>query len=293
LRKDETLKHLHWASTRRTQADTLMAFAIDHRLQFEELAQRKGAPKEQIGHFKLLAVEAVARVAGGRNGYGMLLDETYGREAMFEAAKHNLWLGRPVERPGSRPLQFEHGQDVGSLLIEWPITHTVKCLTFFHPDDESSLKHEQTLKLRTLYEAARRLQRELLIEIIAGKHGPLNDNTVALVLEELYRAGIKPDWWKLEPQETSVAWRNIEKIIEQHDPWCRGIVLLGLDAPAKKLEEAFVVAESARMVRGFAIGRTVFGHAARTWFSGDMNDEDAISDMAEKFGQLASNWRRG
>jgi 5-dehydro-2-deoxygluconokinase len=292
LRKDETLNHLHWASTRREQPDTLMALAIDHRLQFEELAQKTGARLEQIGRFKLLAVEAAAQVAQGRQGFGMLLDETYGREAMFAAARHNFWLGRPVEQPGSRPLQFEQGQDVGSRLIEWPVTHTVKCLAFFHPDDEAGLKNEQTLKLRALYEAARRMSRELLIEIIAGKHGPLKDDTVALALDELYRAGIKPDWWKLEAQKTSIGWTNIEKTIGQHDPWCRGIVLLGLDAPAKELEEAFAVAESASMVKGFAIGRTVFGHAARAWFSGDMSDENAISDMAQRFGELASSWER-
>jgi 5-dehydro-2-deoxygluconokinase len=292
LRKDETLNHLHWASTRRPQSATLIALAIDHRLQFEQLAEKTGATPEKIGRFKLLAVEAAAQVAGGREGFGMLLDETYGRDAMFAAAKRNFWLGRPVERPGSRPLQFEEGQDVGSRLIEWPVGHTVKCLAFFHPDDQAGLKQEQTLKLRTLYEAARRTQRELLIEIIAGKHGPMREDTVASVLDALYRAGIRPDWWKLEPQKTSIAWGNIEKTIGKHDPWCRGIVLLGLDAPAKELEEAFAVAESAGVVKGFAIGRTVFGHAAREWFSGGMSDGDAISDMAQRFGRLASSWQR-
>ena len=76
------------------------------------------------------------QVAGGRPGFGMLLDGTYGREALFDAAKHPLWIGRPVEEPGSRPLRFEGGADIGSRLIEWPVTHTVKCLAFYHPDDD-------------------------------------------------------------------------------------------------------------------------------------------------------------
>ena len=37
-----------------------------------------------------------------------------GREALFDAARHPLWIGRPVEMPGSRPLRFECGADVGS-----------------------------------------------------------------------------------------------------------------------------------------------------------------------------------
>ncbi len=35
LRKDETLNHIHWATTRRPQPETLMALAIDHRVQLE------------------------------------------------------------------------------------------------------------------------------------------------------------------------------------------------------------------------------------------------------------------
>ncbi len=177
LRKDATLNHIHWATTRRPQPESLMALAVDHRVQLEAMADRAGVPRERINPFKVLAVEAAAKVAGGRPGYGMLLDETYGREALFAAARQPFWLGRPVEQPGSRPLRFEFDQDIGGRLAEWPVTHTVKCLAFFHPDDDAALKAEQTEKLLTLYEAARRNGLELLVEIIAGKNGPVDDAT--------------------------------------------------------------------------------------------------------------------
>ena len=60
-------------------------------------------------------------MADGRPGFGMLLDGTYGREALFDAAKLPLWIGRPVEEPGSRPLRFEGSADIGSRLVEWPV----------------------------------------------------------------------------------------------------------------------------------------------------------------------------
>ena len=75
----------------------LMALAIDHRAQLEEIADDAGAPRERIGAFKLLAVEAAAQVADGRPGYGMLLDDNYGREALFAAAGIRL-LDRPAGR---------------------------------------------------------------------------------------------------------------------------------------------------------------------------------------------------
>ncbi|MBV8663816.1 MAG: 5-dehydro-2-deoxygluconokinase, partial [Hyphomicrobiales bacterium] len=128
LREDEALNHIHWATTRRPQPPGLMALAIDHRAQLEKIADRAGAPRERIPHFKRLAVDAAARVAAGRPGYGMLLDGRYGREALFRAADHDFWIGRPVEEPGSRPLEFEGRGSLGAKLAEWPVTHTVKCL---------------------------------------------------------------------------------------------------------------------------------------------------------------------
>ena len=57
---------------------------------------------------------------------------------------------------------------------------------------------------------SRKVGRELLVEIIAGKHGTLDDHTIERALTELYDLGIRPDWWKLEPQASMAAWRNIE-----------------------------------------------------------------------------------
>ncbi|TGQ88861.1 5-dehydro-2-deoxygluconokinase [Mesorhizobium sp. M8A.F.Ca.ET.208.01.1.1] len=291
LRKDEAINHIHWATTRRRDIPSLMALACDHRVQLEDVAAKTGADPARIRDFKVLAVKAAAKVAAGRDGYGMLIDEKHGREAMFEFARHPFaWLGRPVELPGSRPLRFEFSQDIGSQLTEWPVDHCIKCLCFYHPDDPAELKEEQQQKLRALFEAARKVGRELLIEIIAGKHGKLDDTTIPRALEELYALGIKPDWWKLEPQASSGAWAKIEAVILEHDPWCRGIVLLGLEAPQDELEAAFAATAKAPIVKGFAVGRTIFVHAAEQWLAGKMSDDEAVADMALRFEQLTEAW---
>src|SRR5690606_26599847 len=150
-----------------------------------------------------------------------------------------LWIGRPVELPGSRPLRFEFSEDIGSRLVEWPVDHCIKALCFYHPDDPEELREAQRERLKGLHDAARSVGRELLIEIIAGKSGPVDDMTVPRVLEALYAVGIRPDWWKLEPQAGASAWARIDEVIAAHDPYCRGVVLLGLDAPAEELTAAF------------------------------------------------------
>ncbi|GEO15408.1 bifunctional 5-dehydro-2-deoxygluconokinase/5-dehydro-2-deoxyphosphogluconate aldolase [Microvirga aerophila] len=292
LRFDQDINHIHWATTRRPEAEMLMALAIDHRVQLEAMAREAGASSGLIPAFKVLAVQAAARVANGRPGFGMLLDGTYGREALFRAADHPFWIGRPVELPGSRPLDFENGGSLGGQLIEWPVGHTIKCLCFYHPDDPQELKERQERELLRLHDAARRIGRELLVEIIAGKNGPLTPSTVPTVLQRLYDLGIKPDWWKLEPQRDSAAWHAIGEVITTNDPYCRGIVLLGLEAPESELEAAFAAAAREPQVKGFAVGRTIFNDAARRWLKGEITDEAAVSDMAARFQRLVDAWQR-
>jgi 5-dehydro-2-deoxygluconokinase len=290
LRKDADLNHIHWATTRRGSWPRLLAFAIDHRKQLEDMADGLKVSRNRIAPFKRLAMQAIARVADGKPGFGTLLDDTYGREAMFDAARLGLWVGRPLEQPGSRPLQFEFTQDVGARLVDWPVDHCIKCLAFYHPDDPEDLKKAQQEKYQTLYEAARKIGRELLIEIIASRHGPMDGHTTARAMAELYALGIKPDWWKLESQPDPRAWDEIGKVIDGNDPHCRGIVLLGLEAPEDELAKEFKAVAGKRHVKGFAVGRTIFNDAAKGWLGGTLSDSAAINMLAERFGNLVRLW---
>ena len=291
LRKDEAINHVHWATTRRKALPSLMILAIDHRRQFNELAQRHSAGADKISAFKILAVKAAARVAAGRPGFGVLIDGTLGREALFEAARFSFdWIGRPIEQQGSRPLRFEHGSDAGSELIEWPVNHCVKVLCHYHPSDPLDLKRKQQAKLCTLFEASRKVGRELLIEIVSGGSHAREEDTVARVLDELYDAGVKPDWWKLEAQPSTTSWTLIEAVIAEKDPWCRGVLMLGQEASIEHIESALASAASVPMVKGFAIGRAIFREAAEGWFAGQLTDEAATRMIADRFDRLSQKW---
>jgi len=43
-------------------------------------------------------------------------------------------------------------------------------------------------------------------------------------------------------------------------------------------------------VKGFAVGRTVFGDAARTWTKGETKDAEAVAEMAKRFTRLCGMW---
>ncbi len=291
LRYDTELNHIHHATTRRIIGNELMAFAIDHRVQLEDVVDRLGVRRDKIPAFKTLAVIAAARVAQRRQGYGMLLDTTYGREALFKAEGEALWLGRPVEKPGSIPLSFDGLRDLGPAINEWPVNQTVKCLAFYHPDDAAELRLAQDEKLLQLMEAARQVGLETMIEIIAGRNGPLRSDTVATVVDHLYGLGIRPDWWKLEPQADQAAWKAIGDVIEARDALCRGIVVLGLERPDDELSAAFEAARATPWVKGFAIGRSIFGSVAEEWFAGKIDDATAIDQMAARYAHFCSLWK--
>src|SRR5207302_553676 len=196
LREDSRLNHLHWATTRRDIPKTLRVLAMEGRSELRQLALRRSIPVERLARLDALAVDAVARVAAGRGGFGVLLDGTHGATALRDAERAKLWLAQPVERPASRPLEFE-AASLAAHLEPWPAALTVKCLCLYHPDDRAELRAAQERNLLRLAAACRALQRELLLEIAAGGHGELEESTTARVLSRLYELGIRPDWWAL------------------------------------------------------------------------------------------------
>jgi 5-dehydro-2-deoxygluconokinase len=293
LRKDASLEQIHWSTTRTRAWPQLLAMAFDHRAQLEEMADAAGVTREHVPYFKKLCLQAARRAAGGRPDFGILLDGRLGRDALDDATGDGIWIGRPIELPGSMPLRFEGGADVGCTLREWPAAHCVKCLVFYHPDDPEALREAQEAQLLRLFDAARRTSHELLLEVIPSRsQAAVDDATLARALERFYGLGVFPDWWKLPDQGCQGAWDALAATIERHDPHCRGVLLLGLDAPPAALEASFALAARQAVCKGFAIGRTIFGAPAREWMRGEIDDEAAVLRMAETYAGLIAAWER-
>ncbi len=288
LRKDQRLEQIHWATNRHNDWSTMRVFAFDHRMQLEAM---EGATVEKIGAFKQLCLQAALQVAGGKPGHGILCDGRLGRSALYKAAGTGLWIGRPVEWPGSRPLTLEPeiGPDFGGL-SEWPLEHVVKVLCFYHPDDTAEMKAEQEATVLRLFHACRRNRLEMLLEIIPSKVAPVNDETSATIIQRFYDLGVYPDWWKLEPFTSNAAWTKACDAITRNDPHVRGIVVLGLDAPMDQLADSLALAAGHDLVKGFAVGRTIFAEAARQWLAGTMSDAAAVADMVAKYENLCRVW---
>ncbi|WP_343563742.1 bifunctional 5-dehydro-2-deoxygluconokinase/5-dehydro-2-deoxyphosphogluconate aldolase [Kiloniella sp. b19] len=290
VRHDGELEQLHWSTTRTGEWPNMKVFAFDHRSQLEDIADAAGAPHQRIGDFKKLCLEAALDVSKGEDGFGLLCDNRLGEDALHAAAGQGLWIGRPVEDPGTRPLKLEIGDDYGSALSDWPLEHVVKVLCFYHPDDPEDMRLRQEETVCRLARAARANRLEFLLEVIPSKVAECDDETTARIIRRFYDLGVYPDWWKLEPMKTTAAWAKSCEAVQQNDPHCRGIVVLGLDAPSAELQASFRLAADFPLVKGFAIGRTIFGDVAREWFAGQIDDATAVRQMADKYSELCQVW---
>ena len=290
---DPHLRRLHRVTTPRRQWKDLHVFAFDHRTQFFELAREVGAPEERIRSLKLLLVSAVVeaeRTLGLEGQVGALIDDAYGDDALLAATGRGWWLGRPVELAGSMPLAFEGGRSIGSRLVSWPREQVVKCLVRFHPDEPAEDRLEQETQLLALSDAVQQSGHELLLEVVPPRKWPVDADTVLRALRRIYNLGIHPEWWKLAPMSRET-WQRLDALLAERDPFCRGVVILGLKASVEQLAVAFRDAAGARTCRGFVVGRTIWQAPARAWLAGEIDDGALVSRVLANLAALARAWR--
>jgi 5-dehydro-2-deoxygluconokinase len=290
--RDATLTRLHRVTAPRPPHDEVFAFAFDHRNPLFALAQQVGAGEERLPKLKRLFVEAVTESAAARGlgtKAGLLCDDRYGQDALNAATGRGWWIGRPVELPGSNPVVFDHGRSVGTTLLSWPAEHVAKCLVFYHPDDAIDTRLENEAQMQSLYDAVQASGHELMLEIIPPKALPREPDTVLRAVKRIYNLGIYPEWWKLEPMSAG-QWREMDALIAERDPYCRGVVLLGQSAPVATLAQGFRDASASRTCRGFAVGRTIFHDPARAWLAGEIDDAALKQRTRATYEALIDAW---
>lgn len=288
LDENDALNRLHHSTTGRRELNEILAFAFDHRSQLANLE----TPEKSIENFKFLCAEVVrkARTAFPDQGLGLLCDDRYGGNVLHTFSDSSLWIGRPIEEPGSRPLEFACGSDISRTLKKWPAHHCVKCLCFYHPDDVPDMKGVQQNALANLYKATRSENLELLLEVIPPKSMPDAPHILPTILAEIYDIGVFPEWWKLPPPASPAIWDEISKVVRANDPYCRGVVILGQGASQADLEASIRTAANHVLCKGFAVGRTIFMDVATQWMSGDLDGETAVSRMMQRYSRLIEIW---
>lgn len=291
---DKRLNYLHRVTTERQPKvwEDLCILAFDHRKQLYTMAREENADPARIPLLKQLLVKAteVGSSHIGQSQVGVLIDDTYGQDALNSVTGRDWWIGRPVELPSSRVIELEGGHNISAKLSTWPKEHIVKCLVFYHPDDQPQLRLAQERQVIELYKACQATGHELLLEIIPPKHMPEHEQMFINSMKRFYNLEVFPDWWKLPPQ-TPDGWQHITQLIQTRAPHCRGVVMLGLDAPAEVLKQGFLNSAGFDICKGFAVGRTIFSQPSRLWLRNEIDDQALIDSVVENYLQLVSYWK--
>jgi len=293
--QDKVLNHLHRISSRSGSRSEIFGFAFDHRKQLYDLAIECGEDPDRIVKLKKLFLNSIEDTIKksniNENNVGVLIDDTYGEDALQSIAEKTWWIGRPVELPGSCPLEFEGGGLIGSKLQSWPLKHVVKCLLFYHPNDPIELKLTQEQRLKELYSACVQSGHQLLLEVIPPAEYGEDDTNISQTLKRFYHLGIKPDWWKL-PALQDKSWKLASDIILEHDPHCQGVLLLGLSASMEAVKESFVYASKYEICKGFTVGRTIFYESAKEWMQNKISDQELVDSVASNYIELIKSWKK-
>ncbi|MDC0470283.1 5-dehydro-2-deoxygluconokinase [Candidatus Pseudothioglobus singularis] len=292
---DITLNHLHRVSFRSKEEQEIFGFAFDHRKQLADLAEMYGEGLSKITELKKLFIRSVENTIEKLNipekNIGVLIDDTYGEDTLNSIAEKAWWIGRPVELPGSRPLKFEGQQSIGSKLQSWPLSHVVKCLFYYHPDDSGELKTKQEQKVKELYFACIQSGHQLLLEVIPPSEYEMDEEIIPTVLKRFYDLEIKPDWWKL-PALKDKSWVQVSDVINSYDPHCQGVLLLGLSAPIDTVRESFSVAAKYNICKGFTVGRTIFYEPAKLWMQHKISDQELVDSVSTNYNELIQSWKK-
>ncbi len=287
---DNHLNHLHRVTSRKRNWQELFLLAFDHRSQLVEMAIEANTSLNRIEELKKHILKAFiesSQVANIKGKSGVFIDQTYGQSVLNELTGQDFWIARPVELPGSRPLRLEHG-NIGSQLISWPKEQVVKCLVFYSPDDTYALRIEQEDQIKEVYDACLKSGHEMLLELIVNnvEH---SINPYVRSIQRIYNIGIRPDWWKIPPLSIS-EWNEIDVIIDNRDPYCRGIVILGLGATKEKLHNGFKRTSASKYVKGFAVGRTIFSEPSKMWLQNQIDDNVLIKKIKENYIEIIQLW---
>ena len=275
----------------RSGDSTLLVLAFDHRAQFEEEADAAGVAHDEIARLKQWIFEGFERVAERSSGTAcaLLVDPIYGAPLLAEATAQGRRVGAPIERAGSTPTEWIAGGAVYPQILARPARWFVKALFRMHPDDAGHLRSAQRERIAELQSACDALGRDLMIEIVEPQGARFVEGDLPRLVADLSADGIEPLWWKVPPLSTG-DWSAIESVLDDAGSDAR-VIMLGGGKPFGMLSEDFRIAAGFPRAAGFAVGRSVFGDAAKAFFARTAGRDEIVEQVAERYGMLVEQWQ--
>jgi myo-inositol catabolism protein IolC len=252
---------------------------------------------------------ALPAVTYGRAG--VLVDERYGQDVIDAVKRGGLSrpvvLAVPVEASGHDWFTLEWGdQWLGH--VETIRPDYAKVLVRDNPDFDPAEREQQFGRLAQVSSGLHGIGVPLLYELLvpatsaqldqAGQDAAAYDRDirpglVVRVIADNQAHGIEPTLWKVEGLETVEA---AQQVAEQAKAGGRttDLIVLGRDAPADRLDHWLEVASQVSAFVGFAIGRSIWEDAVRSYEASGQSEaaaRAASSQVAERYLGFIAHWK--
>jgi myo-inositol catabolism protein IolC len=277
----------------------LYILAFDHRGSFEKMVgdvDRVPDAKRLIWDGFQKAIEE----GTPKESAGVLVDAQFGADVAREAKAGGYVLAMPVEKSGQNEFDFEYGEQFGEKIEQYDPTFS-KVLVRYNPEGDAEMNARQTEKLRRLSEWLHQHHRKFLFELLVpaepaqlervGGSDERYDVEVRpeLMLEailQLQNAGVEPDIWKIEGIDDREACNEIAQLVRREGRDRVSCVVLGRGASDEKVDQWLRAGAGLDGYVGFAIGRSIFGDAVKSFAAGEGFDHDSAVDW------IAAKYRR-
>ena len=110
----------------------------------------------------------------------------------------------------------------------------------------------------------------------------VNEEVLTEAIDEVYKEGIYPYWWKISALDSKVKWVKLNEVIDENDPEA-GIIFQFDHSQIEKLPAWFSAQRSNSKSCGLAVGQSIYWDTWEKYINGNTDDAEVISDAAERF----------
>jgi myo-inositol catabolism protein IolC len=285
----------------------LYILAFDHRGSFQKkMFGIEGDPTDEesrtIADAKHLIFEGLLKATEGGaepGATGVLVDEQFGEPTGLpgQAKERGLLLAMPVEKSGQNEFDFQYGDDFPAHIEKFDPDFS-KVLVRYNPDGDSEMNERQTERLARLGDWLHSNNRKYLFELLVPAEDAqlesvggdtdrydreLRPELMRRAIVELQENGVEADIWKIEGVDDPGDCDTIARTTRRDGRDGVVCVVLGRGANDAKVDEWLRAGAPVPGYAGFAIGRSIWWDALKSFLDGDLERDAAAQQIADNY----------
>ncbi len=288
----------------------LYILAFDHRGSFQKkMLGIEGTPSEEdarrIADAKKVIFEGFQQaVADGapKDAAGLLVDEQFGGDIARAAKQDGYNFAMPVEKSGQDEFDFDYGEEFGQHILDFDPTFS-KVLVRYNPDGDRAMNATQLIRLKRLSDWLHANDRKFLFELLVpaeasqleGVRGDsdrydeeVRPGLMVQAIQDIQAGGVEPDIWKIEGIDTKEDCGRIAETARRDGRDNVACVVLGRGANEEAVVHWLQQGAGVPGYIGFAIGRTIWWDALKTYLGGEGEGDraGAAKTISENYRQM-------